>query len=55
MPDGLHPNADGLKLIAKCLRPLIEKLIPSNSSQPSASAVATLDYLTQGSGLLRDD
>ena len=55
MPDGLHPNADGLKLIAKCLKPLIEKLIPSNSTQPSASDMATLAYLIKGAGMLWDD
>ena len=52
MPDGLHPNAAGLKLIAQCLRPLIDKLISLNSTQPSASDVATLAYLTQGAGVL---
>lgn len=35
LPDGLHPNAEGLKIIAQCLTPLLGKLIPSNATQLS--------------------
>ncbi|CAL8470097.1 g9639 [Coccomyxa elongata] len=51
MPDGLHPNAAGLKLIAQCLTPLIEKLMHSNSTQQIASAVSTLDSVTSAQGI----
>ena len=27
MPDGLHPNAAGMELMAKCLEPLIAQLM----------------------------
>lgn len=50
MPDGLHPNAAGLKLIAKCLTPLINRLIPSNSTQPSVSDISAFGSVTQSRG-----
>lgn len=51
MPDGLHPNAAGLKLIAQCLTPLIEKLMHSNSTQQIASSVSTLNSITPTQGI----
>ena len=49
LPDGLHPNAEGLKIIAQCLTPLLEKLIPSNvtltPSNATQQAAQDLQYL----------
>ncbi|BDA50220.1 hypothetical protein COCOBI_15-3490 [Coccomyxa sp. Obi] len=33
LPDGLHPNAKGLKIIAECLMPLLEKIFAMNETQ----------------------
>lgn len=27
MPDGLHPNEEGMKLLARCMDPLINELL----------------------------
>ncbi len=27
MPDALHPNADGMELFARCLSPVVDKLM----------------------------
>ena len=32
MPDGLHPNAAGMELMAECLDPLVARLV----AQPAA-------------------
>ncbi|CAL8471476.1 g11018 [Coccomyxa elongata] len=34
MPDALHPNADGMELFAKCLSPVVDKLMEED--QPGA-------------------
>ncbi|EIE23233.1 SGNH hydrolase [Coccomyxa subellipsoidea C-169] len=43
LPDGLHPNAEGLRLIAECLTPLLQKLTSSNATtnaiQPAQNRV----------------
>ena len=36
MPDALHPNADGMELFAKCLSPVVDKLMEEEQSGPGA-------------------
>ena len=38
MADGIHPTAAGLALLAQCLQPLLQTLIPSNSSAVGSGA-----------------
>ncbi len=56
MPDGLHPNAAGMELMAGCLDPLVARLVAqpaadfsaAGQSRPAAPREATAGVLERG-------
>jgi hypothetical protein len=54
MPDGLHPNAHGMKVLAGCLMPLVDKLVALNGSSTAAAQGAFTQLYSAHSQTLQD-
>jgi hypothetical protein len=45
LPDGLHPAVEGQKLVARCLLPLLDELMPGNATASGSPDVHSFQLL----------